>query len=68
MGQLPLRALAIAFAAMGGTSFRKANLTDANFTQATLSSHSTTFVTAYLLLRGCNKSLESWSQVSTFSA
>jgi uncharacterized protein YjbI with pentapeptide repeats len=32
---------------MGGTSFRKANLTDANFTQATLSSHSTTFVTAY---------------------
>jgi uncharacterized protein YjbI with pentapeptide repeats len=33
-----LRAIAIAFAAIGGTSFRKANLTNANFTQATLKS------------------------------
>jgi uncharacterized protein YjbI with pentapeptide repeats len=30
--------VAVAFAAIGGTSFRSANLTDANFTQATLKS------------------------------
>lgn len=33
-----VRTLAIAFAATGGSSFRKANLTDANFSQATLKS------------------------------
>jgi uncharacterized protein YjbI with pentapeptide repeats len=33
-----LRAIAIAFAATGGTSFRKADLTDANFTSAMLKS------------------------------
>ena len=33
-----LRALAIAFAAIGGTSFRGADLTDADFTKATLKS------------------------------
>lgn len=33
-----VRNIAIAFAAFGGTSFRKANLTDANFTRATLKS------------------------------
>lgn len=33
-----IRSLAIAFAAIGGTSFRGANLTDANFTQARLKS------------------------------
>jgi uncharacterized protein YjbI with pentapeptide repeats len=33
-----LRAISIAFAATGGTSFRKADLTDANFTSATLKS------------------------------
>ena len=33
-----LRAIGVAFAATGGTSFRKADLTDANFTSATLKS------------------------------
>src|SRR4028119_1353206 len=55
MGQLPLRALAIAFAATGGTSFRKANLTDANFTEATLKS--TDFRTANLT-RTCFRKTE----------
>ncbi len=35
---ISIRNLAIAFAAKGGTSFRGANLTDANFTEATLKS------------------------------
>ncbi|PAX53188.1 pentapeptide repeat-containing protein [Brunnivagina elsteri] len=34
--QAPIRNIAVAFAATGGTSFRGANLTDANFTGATL--------------------------------
>ncbi len=33
-----IRNIAVAFAALGGTSFRNANLTDANFTAATLKS------------------------------
>ena len=41
-----IRTIVIAFAATGGTSFRKANLTDANFTEATLKS--TDFRTANL--------------------
>ncbi|AKG23452.1 pentapeptide repeat-containing protein [Calothrix sp. 336/3] len=34
--QAPIRNIAVAFAAIGGTSFRGANLTDVNFTGATL--------------------------------
>ncbi|MEZ2232419.1 pentapeptide repeat-containing protein [Microcoleus sp.] len=41
-----IRSIAIAFAATGGTSFRNADLTDANFTEATLKS--TDFRTANL--------------------
>lgn len=48
-----VRTIAIAFAATGGTSFRGADLTDANFTQATLKS--TDF-------RGANVTRTCWFQ------
>ncbi len=50
-----VRTVAIAFAAIGGTSFRNADLTDANFTEATLKS--TDFRTANLT-RTCFRNTE----------
>jgi uncharacterized protein YjbI with pentapeptide repeats len=50
-----VRTIAIAFAATGGTSFRNADLTDANFTKATLKS--TDFRTANLT-RTCFRNTE----------
>ena len=50
-----IRTIAIAFAATGGTSFRNADLTDANFTEATLKS--TDFRTANLT-RTCFRNTE----------
>src|SRR6476661_5859240 len=50
-----VRKIAIAFAATGGTSFRNADLTDANFTEATLKS--TDFRTANLT-RTCFRNTE----------
>jgi uncharacterized protein YjbI with pentapeptide repeats len=50
-----IRSIAIVFAATGGTSFRHADLTDANFTEATLKS--TDFRTAYLT-RTCFRKTE----------
>ena len=50
-----IRTVAIAFAATGGTSFRNADLTDANFTEATLKS--TDFRTANLT-RTCFRNTE----------
>jgi len=50
-----IRTIAIAFAARGGTSFRNADLTDANFTEATLKS--TDFRTANLT-RTCFRNTE----------
>jgi uncharacterized protein YjbI with pentapeptide repeats len=53
--QALIRTIVIAFAATGGTSFRNANLTDANFTEATLKS--TDFRTANLT-RTCFRNTE----------
>ncbi|MEG4447185.1 pentapeptide repeat-containing protein [Microcoleus sp. AT9_B5] len=53
--QALIRTIAIAFAATGGTSFRHADLTDANFTEATLKS--TDFRTANLT-RTCFRNTE----------
>ncbi|MDJ0845463.1 pentapeptide repeat-containing protein [Crocosphaera sp.] len=51
---------AMAFAATGGTTFRKANLTDANFTQATLKS--TDFREA-ILIRTCFKNAQKLDRI-----
>jgi uncharacterized protein YjbI with pentapeptide repeats len=53
-----IRNLAIAFAAIGGTSFRGAELTDADFTQATLDSTD---------LRGANLTRTCWFQAQKLS-
>ncbi|ACB51329.1 rfrA family pentapeptide repeat [Crocosphaera subtropica ATCC 51142] len=55
-----IRTLAVAFAAIGGTTFRKANLTDANFSQTRLKS--TDFRDA-ILTRTCFKNAQKLDRI-----